>query len=69
MQGSRSAHRTLRAWQKDVQVKANYWEKCRLQRVSEYEDLQVGSSSMLGQVQLATPAGYSDMLLTLMHSE
>lgn len=41
MQGSRAAHRTLRAWQKDVQVKAKFWEKCRLQRVAEYEDLQV----------------------------
>eukprot|EP00878_Enallax_costatus_P027660 GHUV01029802.1.p1 GENE.GHUV01029802.1~~GHUV01029802.1.p1 ORF type:complete len:632 (+),score=237.56 GHUV01029802.1:325-2220(+) len=40
LQGSRSAHKTLRAWQKDVQVKASYWEKCRLQRVAEYEDLQ-----------------------------
>ena len=44
LQGSRSAHKTLRAWQKDVQVKANYWEKCRLQRVAEYEDLQVCSN-------------------------
>lgn len=43
LQGSRSAHKTLRAWQKDIQVKANYWERCRLQRVADYEDLQVGS--------------------------
>lgn len=40
-QGNRSAHRTLRAWELDVLSKASYWEQCRRQRMTDFEDLQV----------------------------
>lgn len=44
-QGNRSAHRTLRAWEVDVLSKANYWEQNKKQRMSEFEDLQVGAGA------------------------
>lgn len=40
LQGNRSAHRTLRAWEVDVLSKANYWETAKQQRLAEHEDLQ-----------------------------
>lgn len=46
LQGSRNAHKTLRAWEQDVLLKARYWQKQKLQRVSEYEDLQVGVTEL-----------------------
>jgi hypothetical protein len=41
LQGSRCAHKTLRAWEQDVSLKAKYWQKQKLARMAEYEDLQV----------------------------
>ncbi|WIA37030.1 hypothetical protein OEZ86_014014 [Tetradesmus obliquus] len=40
LQGSRCAHKTLRAWEEDVCLKAKYWQKQKLARLAEYEDLQ-----------------------------
>jgi hypothetical protein len=47
-QGSRCAHKTLRAWEQDVCLKAKYWQKQKLARVAEYEVLQVGGTSDRG---------------------
>jgi hypothetical protein len=49
LQGSRCAHKTLRAWEQDVLLKAKYWQKQKLARLAEYEDLQVRPSDRLGQ--------------------
>jgi hypothetical protein len=45
VQGSRCAHKTLRAWEQDVCLKAKYWQKQKLARVAEYEDLQVRATT------------------------
>jgi hypothetical protein len=45
VQGNRSAHRTLRAWEVDVLSKANYWEQNKKQRMAEFEDLQVSAAA------------------------
>jgi hypothetical protein len=47
-QGSRCAHKTLRAWEQDVCLKAQYWQRQKLARVAEYEDLQVGATRGIG---------------------
>ncbi|KAF6264709.1 microtubule associated protein-domain-containing protein [Scenedesmus sp. NREL 46B-D3] len=40
LQGSRSAHKTLRAWEQDVFLQSKYWQRQKLARVAEYEELQ-----------------------------
>jgi hypothetical protein len=34
-------HKTLCAWRGEVLQKAAYWRNCRLQRLGEYDELQV----------------------------